>query len=607
MMKRFFKELYHYLIPYKNQAFLSIFFNILFIIFNISAVAVLIPFLDIMFGNTDPVTEFPQFYFSLKYVLDLINYFLFDIIETHDKKTAVLFLCILVIIMTFIKTGSRYFSLFYLSPVRTGIVKDIRDKLYNKIVDLPLSYYSDERKGDVIARITADVQEIETSIVSSLETLIKDPLLILFYISLLMGTNYQLTLFILILLPVSAVFIGRIGRNLKKTSLKGQRKLGFILSIIEETIGGLRIIKAFNSEKRIAKRFENTNNLYSKIIIKIFRRRALASPLSEFLGTIVMAAILWFGINLVLNEASGLEPDILIGFILTFYLIINPAKSFSTATYNIQKGMASVERINKILNAEITIKDRPDAKTKEDFNDRIEYKNVFFKYETDEVLKNISLTIEKGKTIALVGQSGSGKSTLADLLPRLIDVVKGNILIDGISIKDIKLVDLRNLMGIVTQQSILFNDSVFNNISFGQTATIEQVTEAAKVANAHEFIIQMKNGYYTNIGDSGNKLSGGQRQRLSIARAVLKNPPILILDEATSALDTESERLVQDALYRLMENRTSIVIAHRLSTVQNADEIIVLHEGEIVEKGKHSALLKKKGIYKKLYDLQMFQ
>ncbi|MBN2520079.1 MAG: ABC transporter ATP-binding protein [Bacteroidales bacterium] len=606
-MKVFFKQVFGYIIPYKVQAILSILFNFIFIIFNLFSVTMMIPFLGILFKTKSLVTELPEFSLSVDYFLDFMYFYLSKIILVYGESLALLFLCVLIIILTLIKTASRYFSLFYLAPVRTGIVKDIRNKLYGKVVNLPISYYSDERKGDIISRITADVQEIEVSIVSTLETLIKDPIMILFYIIVLFTTNFKLTLFVLVLLPVSGYIIGRIGKNLRKTSLRGQRKLGFILSIIEETISGLRIIKAFNNEERITKNFENTNNLYSKILVKISRRRALASPLSEFLGTIVMIAILFYGSNLVLSQSSNLTAEILIFFLLVFYLIINPAKSFSTAVYNVQKGMASVDRINKVLKAEITIKDKPSSVSFNEFKYSIVYKNVYFKYEEDIVLKNINLTIEKGKTIALVGQSGAGKSTLADLLPRLIDVDEGDILIDDISIKDIKLKDLRNLMGIVTQQSILFNDTVFNNIAFGYNgATEKHVIEAAKVANAHEFIVQMPNEYYSNIGDSGSKLSGGQRQRLSIARAVLKNPPILILDEATSALDTESERLVQDALYRLMENRTSIVIAHRLSTVKNADEIIVLHEGEIVERGKHSELLKKKGIYKKLYDLQMF-
>lgn len=606
-MKTFFKELYRYVLPYKFDAVLSIVFNFIFIIFNLFSVTMMIPFLGILFRTQDLVTELPQFAFSINYFLGVTNYYLSKLIIVYGNSIALLVLCVIIVILTLIKTGTRYLSLYYLTPVRTGIVKDIRNKLYHKIVLLPISYYSDERKGDIIARVTSDVQEIETSIVSSLETLIKDPIMIIFYIVVLLSINVNLTLFVIVLLPLSGYFIGKIGKNLKKTSFRGQKKLGFILSIIDETISGLRIIKAFNNEEKIIRKFENSNNLYTQILNSITRRRSLASPLSEFLGTIVMVAILWFGSNLVLGQNSNLSPEMLIFFLLTFYLIINPAKSFSTASYNVQKGMASVERINTILNAEIKIHDSSYSVHFNEFKNSIEYKNVFFKYEEELVLKEIDLKIEKGKTVALVGQSGAGKSTLADLLPRLIDVTEGDILLDGIPIKNIKLKDLRALMGIVTQQSILFNDTVFNNIAFGYTgATEEMVIKAAKVANAHEFITQMPNGYYSNIGDGGNKLSGGQKQRLSIARAVLKNPPILILDEATSSLDTESERLVQDALNRLMENRTSIVIAHRLSTVQNADEIIVLHEGKIVERGKHSVLLKQKGIYKKLYDLQMF-
>ncbi|MFC2136765.1 ABC transporter ATP-binding protein [Bacteroidota bacterium] len=606
-MKKFIKQLYHLILPYKAQVFLSVLFNFLFIFFGLFSVTMTIPFLGILFKTQTLVQQAPEFSFSINFVLDIAYYLLSKVIIAHGESIALLYLCIFIVIMTFMKTGTRFLSLFYLAPVRSGVVRDIRNNLYSKTIDLPLSYYSDERKGDIISRITADVQEIETSIVSSLETYIKDPIMIVIYVIVLFSISWQLTIFVLVLLPVSGFLIGKIGKNLKSTSLRGQRKLGFILSIIEETISGLRIIKAFNAEEKVKRQFNKANNLYTRIIIKIYRRRMLASPMSEFLGTIVMVAILWFGSNLVFNNMSAISPEVLIGYLIIFYMIINPAKAFSTAYYNVQKGLASVERIEGILDADIKIKDTPESIEYKDFKNSIVYNNVSFKYEKDWVLKDINLKIEKGKTIALVGQSGGGKSTLADLLPRLIDVNKGDITIDGISIKNIKLKDLRNLMGIVTQQSILFNDSVFNNIAFGHPGVSEaKVIESAKVANADEFVVQMKNGYYTNIGDSGNKLSGGQKQRLSIARAVLKNPPILILDEATSALDTESEKLVQDALCRLMKNRTSIVIAHRLSTVKNADEIIVIHEGEIIERGKHSALLKQNGIYKKLYDLQMF-
>ena len=606
-MKKFFKQLYHLLIPYKVQVFFSVLFNFLFIFFGLFSVTMTIPFLGILFKTQSLVQEMPKFNISINYIIETAYYLLSKVIISHGESIALLYLCIFIIIMTLMKTSSRFLSLFYLAPVRSGVVRDIRNNLYSKTIDLPLTYYSDERKGDIISRITSDVQEIETSIVSSLETYIKDPVMIVIYVIVLFSISWQLSIFVLILLPVSGFLIGKIGKNLKSTSLRGQRKLGFILSIIEETISGLRIIKAFNAEKKIKRQFYKANNLYTRIIIKIYRKRMLASPLSEFLGTIVMVAILWYGSNLVLNNISSISPEVLIGYLIIFYMIINPAKAFSTAYYNVQKGLASVERINNILDADIKIKDTPKSIEYKDFIKSIEYKNVWFKYEKDWVLKNINLKIEKGKTIALVGHSGGGKSTLADLLPRLIDINKGEITIDDIPARSIKIKDLRNLMGIVTQQSILFNDSVFNNIAFGYPgATEDQVIEAAKVANADEFIVQMKKGYYSNIGDSGNKLSGGQKQRLSIARAVLKNPPILILDEATSALDTESEKLVQDALYNLMKNRTSIVIAHRLSTVKNADEIIVMQEGEIVERGKHSALLKQKGIYKKLYDLQMF-
>ncbi len=606
-MKKFLKQLLKLLLPFKIEVFQSILFNIMHIFFGLFSVTMAMPFLGVLFKTQPLVNEIPKFSLSINYILGVTNYFLSKIIVVKGESIALLYLCIFIIIMTLLKTGSRYLSLFFLAPVRNGVVRNLRNDLYSKVIDLPLSYYSDERKGDIISRITSDVQEIEASIVSSLETYIKDPVIIVVYVFVLFSISWRLTFFVLILLPLSGYFIGRIGKNLKATSLRGQKKLGLILSIIEETISGLRIIKAFNAEKKIKNQFYRVNDFYTKIVTKIYRRRMLASPLSEFLGTVVMVSILWYGSSLVLMNVAPIKPEELITYLIIFYMIINPAKNFSTAYYNVQKGLASVERVDKILKADVKIKDTPKSIDYKEFKNTIEYKNVSFKYEKEWVLKNINLKIEKGKTIALVGQSGGGKSTLADLLPRLIDVNKGEILIDNIPIKNIKLIDLRNLMGIVTQQSILFNDSVYNNIAFGHPEASEaKVIEASKVANADEFIVQMKNGYYTNIGDSGNKLSGGQRQRLSIARAVLKNPPILILDEATSALDTESERLVQDALYRLMKNRTSIVIAHRLSTVKNADEIIVLHEGEIAEKGKHGVLLKQKGIYKKLYDLQMF-
>lgn len=531
-----------------------------------------------------------------------------QLIENHGEIYALVFVSGLVIIMSLLKTGFKYLAMYNLATIRNGVVKDMRNALYNKSLDLPLSYYSNERKGDIISRMTNDVHIVEWSIISSLEMLFRDPITIIVYLGGLLIISPQLTLFVLILLPISALIIGSLGKTLKTTALKGQKKMGLILSVMDETLGGLRVIKAFNSEERVKKRFVSVNNFYTRIMIKMYRRQYLATPLSEFLGTVVVVFIMWYGGSLVLGAQTTLSPEFFIGYLVIFSQIINPAKSFSTAWYNVQKGLASAERIEEVLTAKNQIIEKPDAKSFDSFKDTIQYRNVGFKYESEWVLKNIDLKIEKGKTIALVGQSGAGKSTLVDLLPRFYDTVEGEILLDGVPIKDLKIKDLRNLMGIVNQEAILFNDTFANNIAFGSdNASKEEIIQAAKVANAHEFIINSRNGYYTNIGDRGNKLSGGQRQRISIARAVLKNPPILILDEATSSLDTESERLVQDAITNLMKNRTSIVVAHRLSTVINADLICVVHQGRIVEEGSHGELIKQNGIYTRLHNMQMFK
>jgi subfamily B ATP-binding cassette protein MsbA len=566
----------------------------------------LIPFLQLLFGTVPLVEVEPEFTLSAKGMSNYLNYFLSSLIKNHDQATALLFVIVLVVIASFLKNMFTYLSLFYLAPIRTGVLRDMRNKLYRKVVELPLGFFTEEKKGDIISKMTNDVNEIEVSIIRSLEMFFRDPIIIIIHLIGLIYISPQLTLFVLIILPLTGGVIGRVGKNLRKTSFKGQTKMGIILTIIEETIGGLRVIKAFNAEKKVISRFESMNSLYTLLMKKMWRRRDLASPLSEFLGTIVVVLVLWYGGNLIFDGKGNLGPEALIAYIGIFYMIINPAKSFSNAYYNVLKGMASADRIDSILVAENPIKVKPGAKKIESFNNEIEYRNVSFRYENDWVLKNINLTIKKGMTVALVGQSGSGKSTMVDLLPRFWDVTEGEILIDGVNIKDLDMVSLRNLMGNVNQEPILFNDNFFNNIAFGvENAKMEDVIAAAKIANAHDFIMATPNGYHTNVGDRGSKLSGGQRQRVSIARAILKNPPIMILDEATSALDTESERLVQDAIDNLMKHRTSLVIAHRLSTIRKADLICVLHEGEIVERGKHEELLALNGYYSKLHSMQL--
>ncbi|QKG80155.1 ABC transporter ATP-binding protein [Tenuifilum thalassicum] len=604
-MKKFF-GLLKYLIPYKWHVVVNVLSNVLAAIFSLFSLAMLIPFLQLLFGTVPLVEVEPEFTLSAKGMSNYLNYFLSSLIKNHDQATALLFVIVLVVIASFLKNMFTYLSLFYLAPIRTGVLKDMRNKLYRKVVELPLGFFTEEKKGDIISKMTNDVNEIEVSIIRSLEMFFRDPIIIIIHLIGLIYISPQLTLFVLIILPLTGGVIGRVGKNLRKTSFKGQTKMGIILTIIEETIGGLRVIKAFNAEKKVIARFESMNSLYTLLMKKMWRRRDLASPLSEFLGTIVVVLVLWYGGNLIFDGKGNLGPEALIAYIGIFYMIINPAKSFSNAYYNVLKGMASADRIDSILVAENPIKVKPGAKKIESFNNEIEYRNVSFRYENDWVLKNINLTIKKGMTVALVGQSGSGKSTMVDLLPRFWDVTEGEILIDGVNIKDLDMVSLRNLMGNVNQEPILFNDNFFNNIAFGvENAKMEDVIAAAKIANAHDFIMATPNGYHTNVGDRGSKLSGGQRQRVSIARAILKNPPIMILDEATSALDTESERLVQDAIDNLMKHRTSLVIAHRLSTIRKADLICVLHEGEIVERGKHEELLAINGYYSKLHSMQL--
>ncbi len=605
-MKSLFK-IAKYIIPYKVFALLSVVSNILSVLFHLLSLLAFIPFLQLLVGETALVTKLPEFSLSVDYFKERVNYEMNAYIIENGDIGALYFICMFVGVLFFAKNLFRYTSKFFLAFVRSGVVRDIRKNIYNKILVLPLAYYSEEKKGDIISRITGDVQEIEWSIMNSLEMVFRDPISIILSLIFMLTINVELTLFSLILLPVSGFIIGRIGKSLKRTSAKLQARMGELVSNVEETLSGLRIIKAFNAESASNAKFRGINELYRNTMLRMFKKRDIASPLSEFLGSLVMLVLVWYGGNKVLNPEIDFSGPDFIGYIIIFSQLLNPVKSLSTAYYNIQKGAASTERVDYILDAELRINEKEDAKPIHHFSSKIEYKNLSFAYEEATVLKDINLTLEKGKTIALVGQSGGGKSTMVDLLPRFYDPIEGCIEIDGVPLTDYKLKDVRSLMGIVTQQSILFNDTIINNIALGvENPDKEAVIEAAKIANAHDFIMQLTNGYETNIGDGGGKLSGGQRQRLSIARAVLKNPPILILDEATSALDTESEKLVQDALYKLMQNRTSIVIAHRLSTVQHADEILVIHEGEIVERGTHDSLIAESGYYKKLTDLQTF-
>ncbi len=606
-MKGLYKLLKRFLPPYKGYVFMNILFNLLGAIFGSFQFIALTPVLGVLFGTQPVVAKPADWTFSLNSIKDNILYLISEMIETSGKERALVYIGIFIILMVILKVGFTYMASFVMVPLRNGVVCDIRNQIYNKILSLPLGFFSEERKGDIIARTTGDVQEVDNSIFNSIEMMFKDPMIILISLAVMIYMSWSLTLFVFLLLPVVGFLIGKVGKSLKKPSMRGQNKMGELLSTIEESLSGLRIIKAFNAEKKMKTVFARQNTEYYHIMNKLMWRRYLAHPMSELLGTMVIVIVLWYGGRLVLSHTSALSPQEFIVYLVFFYSIINPAKSFSTSLYSVQKGLASMERIDMILLAENNIVSKPNAIEVKEFNKTIEYRNVRFKYIDDVVLKDVSLTIEKGKTIALVGQSGSGKSTFVDLLPRFWDINSGSILVDGTDIRDYKIEDLRGLMGNVNQDPILFNDTFYNNISFGvETATEEEVVSAAKVANAHEFISTSPDGYLTNIGDRGGKLSGGQRQRISIARAVLKNPPILILDEATSALDTESEKLVQEALENLMKNRTSIVIAHRLSTIKNADLICVFHEGEIVERGTHDQLLAIGGIYRKLHSMQNF-
>ena len=609
-MKEFLQLMRRFVSPYKRYIGWAIVLNVLSAIFNVFSFTLLIPILNILFktGENTQVYHFMEWGSgSLKEVaVNNFYYYVTQMIETHGPQMTLLFMGLFLAFMTMLKTSCYFGSSAIMIPLRTGVVRDIRVMVYSKVMHLPLGFFSEERKGDIIARMSGDVGEIENSITSSLDMLLKNPILILLYFSTLIVTSWQLTLFTVLVLPGMGWLMGKVGKKLKRKSLEAQGKWSDTMSQLEETLGGLRIIKAFIAEDKMVDRFKQCSDELRDATNKVAIRQSLAHPMSEFLGTLLIVLVLWFGGLLILGDGTSMEASTFIFYMVILYSIINPLKDFAKAGYNIPKGLASMERVDKILKAENPIKEPVNPLPLHGMNDRIEFKDLSFSYDGKrEVLKHVNLMVPKGQTIALVAQSGSAKSTLVDLLPRYHDVQLGEITIDGVNIKNFRIHDLRALIGNVNQEAILFNDTFFNNIAFGvENATMEQVVEAAKIANAHDFIMETELGYQTNIGDRGGKLSGGQRQRISIARAILKNPPILILDEATSALDTESERLVQEALERLMKTRTTIAIAHRLSTIKNADEICVLYEGEIVERGKHEELLEKNGYYKRLNDMQ---
>lgn len=603
------KILLQYLRPYKWLAVQNMGFNILSAFFALFTFTLIVPFLQILFSRIGEAPHPGSFSFTMKYFSDLADWFFSSQIARHGEMRTLLVVVILFSIASFLKNLLVFLANNCMASLRAGTVKDVRKRVYDKILRLPLSYFSEARKGDLMTRVSNDVQEIEISVMSSLSMMFRDPFTIIIFVTYLAVTSPQLTLFALFMLPVSGWLIARISRSLKSASFKGQQALGRLLSVLEETLTGLRIIKGFNAEEKMAGQFARANEKYTNTFRRVVRRAYLAHPVSEFLSTLVLLAVIYYGGMLALKGTGNMSPDRLIAFVVVFSQIIQPAKSISTAWFSIQKGMASIDRINQVMDAEEAIREKPDAVRIKGFRESIEFRNVWFAYDHEPVLKDVSLTIRKGQTVAVVGRSGGGKSTLVDLIPRFIDPDRGTVLIDGVDLRDVNIKDLRHLMGIVSQQAILFNDTFHNNISFAldEEADEESVQRAASIANAHEFVMETPGGYQNTVGEGGNKLSGGQRQRISIARAIMANPPILILDEATSSLDTESERLVQDAMLKLMENRTSIVIAHRLSTIQHADIIVVIEDGRIEEYGTHEELIRNPdGIYRKLYAMQTF-
>ena len=608
-MKGFFNILRRFVPPYKKQLALNILFNILAAVLTLFSFALIIPILEMLFGlKAETYSYTPWGSASIdKVVINNFYYYVQTIIANWGKSVALACIAGALVVMTGLKTGAAYMAAFFMISLRTGVVRDLRAMIYNKMVSLPISFFSSERKGDVMARMSGDVTEVENSVMMSLDMMFKNPIMIVVCLAMMLFVSWQLTLFVLILLPIAGLIMGRVGKYLKRASLEQQNQLGTIMSNIEETISGLRIIKAFNAEDKVKNRFSAENEKYRNLSRRMNRRYELAHPMSEFLGTATIAVVLWFGGTLILNGTDAITAPKFIYYMVIFYSIINPAKDLSKASYNIQRGLASMQRIDKIMNAVNPITDPEQPVELTAFKQGISYRNVRFRYEEAWVINGVDIDIPCGKTVALVGQSGSGKTTIADLLPRFYDVDEGSITIDGVDLRDYRVADLRALMGNVNQEAILFNDSFFNNIAFGvENATPEEVEKAARIANAYDFIMASENGFDTNIGDRGCKLSGGQRQRISIARAILKNPPILILDEATSALDTESEHLVQEALDNLMHGRTTLVIAHRLSTIKNADLIVVMHDGKVVEQGKHDELIALGGTYKHLVDMQTF-